>query len=155
MAIGHASGPNRAEDAARMAISSPLLEVSIDGAKGVLYNITGGKNLGLHEINAAAQIIAGVVSPDAEIIFGTAVDPKLGDEVQITLIATGFARPVAVNPIPEQFRKTNPDDDGIDAPPPVAEKPTASPEEAARADAMREPENTELPTFLRRTVATR
>jgi cell division protein FtsZ len=159
MAIGHASGANRAEEAAKMAISSPLLEVSIDGAKGVLYNITGGKNLGLHEINAAAQVIADVVSPDAEIIFGTAVDPKLGEEVQITLIATGFARPVAVNPIPEQFRKTNPDDDaptaGIDASPPVAATPALSPEEAARADAMREPENTELPTFLRRTVAAR
>jgi cell division protein FtsZ len=156
MAIGHATGANRAEEAAKMAISSPLLEVSIDGAKGVLYNISGGKNLGLHEINAAAQVIADVVSPEAEIIFGTAVDPSLGEEVQITLIATGFARPVAVNPIPEQYRKTNPDDDGLPAEPtPIAEKPSVSPEEAARAEAQREPENTELPTFLRRTVAAR
>ena len=148
MAIGRGSGVNRAEDAARMAISSPLLEVSIDGAKGVLYNITGGKNLGLHEINAAAQIIADVVSPDAEIIFGTAVDPHMGDEVQITLIATGFARPVAVNPIPQQYRRETPDDDRPGDPQPL---------EAVRAAAAAAPapNDTELPTFLRRPVAAR
>lgn len=151
MAIGRGSGDNRAEDAAKMAISSPLLDVSINGARGVLFNITGGKNLGLHEINQAAQIIADVVSPDAEIIFGTAIDPKLGDEVQITLIATGFARPVAVNPIPEQFRRQESLDDasGIqDAPPPTSDAVRA---EAAAPD----PADTELPTFLRRTVAAR
>ncbi len=146
MAIGRASGANRAADAAQMAISSPLLEVSIDGARGVLFNISGGKNLGLHEINAAAQVIYDVVDPAAEIIFGTAIDSRLGDEVQITLIATGFARPVAVNPIPEQYRRTNPDDDAGDAPP-----PPARPEVAIAPD----PLDTELPTFLRRTVAAR
>jgi cell division protein FtsZ len=147
MAIGRGSGANRAVDAANMAISSPLLEVSIDGAKGVLYNITGGKNLGLHEINAAAQIIADVVSPDAEIIFGTAVDPSMGDEVQITLIATGFARPVAVNPIPEQYRREMPGDDR----PADAQPLDAIPAAAVAGD----PNDTELPTFLRRTVAAR
>jgi len=146
MAIGRASGANRAADAAHIAISSPLLEVSIDGAKGVLFNISGGKGLGLHEINAAAEVISGVVDSDAEIIFGTAIDPTLGDEVQITLIATGFARPVAVNPIPEQYRKTNPDDDGLsDQPGPLAAVAAATPD----------PGDTELPTFLRRTVAAR
>jgi len=119
MAIGRASGANRAEDAARMAIASPLLDVAINGARGVLFNITGGKNLGLQELNAAAQVIADVVDPDAEIIFGTAIDPRVGDEVKITVIATGFARPVAVNPIPEQYRKYNPDDDA----PPAAPEP--------------------------------
>ncbi len=147
MAIGRGSGATRAVDAARMAISSPLLEVSIDGAKGVLFNITGGKNLGLHEINAAAQVIYDVVDPHAEIIFGTALDNKLGDEVQITLIATGFARPVAVNPIPEQYRRTNPDGDGNGAPEP-------SPLRAV-AEATPDPRDTELPTFLRRTVTAR
>ncbi|MEX0750690.1 MAG: cell division protein FtsZ, partial [Dehalococcoidia bacterium] len=111
MAIGRASRANRAEDAARAAIASPLLDVQINGARGVLFNVTGGKNLGLQELNAAAQIIADVVDPDAEIIFGTAIDPRLGDEVKITVIATGFARPVAVHPIPEQYRKYTPDDD--------------------------------------------
>jgi cell division protein FtsZ len=146
MAIGRASGANRAAEAAQLAISSPLLEVSIDGAKGVLFNISGGKGLGLHEINAAAEVISGVVDANAEIIFGTAIDPTLGDEVQITLIATGFARPVAVNPIPEQYRKTNPDDSGLSVPPDMP-----APAEAAAPD----PRDTELPTFLRRTVAAR
>ena len=147
MAIGRASGANRAADAAQMAISSPLLEVSINGARGVLFNITGGKNLGLHEINAAAQVIYDVVDPGAEIIFGTAIDNKLGDEVQITLIATGFARPVAVNLIPEQYRRQNPDDDAGDA-----RGADPVPAEAAAAP---DPRDTELPTFLRRTVAAR
>ena len=150
MAIGRASGANRAADAAKIAISSPLLEVSIDGAKGVLFNISGGKGLGLHEIHAAAEVISAVVDSNAEIIFGTAIDASLGDEVQITLIATGFARPVAVNPIPEQYRKRNPDDDGLDsgdAPARIA----AMELEAQAAD----PRDTELPTFLRRTVAAR
>jgi cell division protein FtsZ len=149
MAIGRASGADRAAEAARMAISSPLLEVSIDGARGVLFNITGGKNLGLHEINAAAQVIYDVVDPGAEIIFGTATDARLGDEVQITLIATGFARPVAVNPIPEQYRRHNPDDDSEDEP----QSPPAEPE--AVAAAAPDPHDMELPTFLRRTVAAR
>ena len=142
MAIGRASGDDRAAEAARQAIASPLLEVSIDGAKGVLYNITGNKNLGLHEINAAAQVIADVVDPSAEIIFGTAIDPRLGDEVQITLIATGFARPVAVDSIPEQYRRSNPDDE------PGMPEPLAVP-------AIPDPRDTELPTFLRRTVTAR
>jgi len=147
MAIGRATGANRATEAAQMAISSPLLEVSIDGARGVLFNITGGKNLGLHEINAAAQVIYDVVDPGAEIIFGTAIDARLGDEVQITLIATGFARPVAVDSIPEQYRRRHPDDDAGGAPEPAP----AQSEPAAMPD----PDDRELPTFLRRTVAAR
>jgi len=150
MAIGRASGANRAADAAMMAIRSPLLEVSIDGARGVLFNISGGKNLGLHEINAAAQVIQDVVDPNAEIIFGTAIDPSLGDEVQITLIATGFARPVAVHPIPEQYRRQNPDDDAGTGGDAVPESESIH-AQAATPD----PRDTELPTFLRRTVAAR
>ncbi len=149
MAIGHGRGENRAEDAARMAIESPLLDVSINGARGVLFNITSNRNLGLQELNTAAQIIADVVDPDAEIIFGTAVDPRLDDEVKITVIATGFARPVAINPIPEQYRKRESDDGGgidmDDAQEPVALRPEAAPDAA----------DTELPTFLRRTVTAR
>ena len=93
MAIGRASGENRASEAAKAAITSPLLDVSIHGARGVLFNLTAAKNLGLHELNMAAQVIAEVVDPDAEIIFGTATDPDMGDEVQITLIAVGFVTP--------------------------------------------------------------
>jgi cell division protein FtsZ len=93
MAIGRASGDNRAVEAAKMAITSPLLDVSIHGARGVLFNVTSSTTLGLHELNMAAQVIAEVVDPDAEIIFGTATDPDMGDEVQITLIGVGFATP--------------------------------------------------------------
>jgi cell division protein FtsZ len=140
MAIGRGTGTDRAADAARMAISSPLLDISINGAKGVLFNITGGRTLGLHELNAAAQVIAEVVDPNAEIIFGTAVDPKIGDEVKITLIATGFARQ-AIHAIPDEYRRAVPDDD--EAYEPVALR------------AVKDTNDTELPTFLRRTVQAR
>ncbi len=90
MAIGRGRGENRAVDAAKAAISSPLLDVNITGARGVLLNIAGSENLGIHEVNMAAQIINEVVDADAEIIFGTVIDPALEDEVRITLIATGF-----------------------------------------------------------------
>lgn len=93
MGTGTASGERRAEDAAELAISSPLLDdVTIDGATGVLINITGGLNLGIHEINAASSIIQESAHPDANIIFGTVIDESLEDEVRITVIATGFDR---------------------------------------------------------------
>jgi cell division protein FtsZ len=91
MSIGKGSGPNRAADAAKAALSSPLLEVSIDGAKGVLFNVTGGSNLSLFEVSAAADVIQKAVSPDANIIFGVVLNPALGNDVILTLIATGFA----------------------------------------------------------------
>ena len=90
MGIGVAKGENRATDAARMAISSPLLETSIDGAKGVLLNITGGVDLGLSEVNDAAEIIAQAADPEANIIFGAVIDDSIKDEIRITVIATGF-----------------------------------------------------------------
>jgi cell division protein FtsZ len=133
MAIGRAGGENRAPDAAKAAITSPLLDVSIHGARGVLFNVTGSKNLGLHELNMAAQVIAEVVDPDAEIIFGTATDPDMGDEVQITLIAVGFVTPD------------------------LYEEPTR--EERLRQLRVESLEqdltDTELPTFLRRPVVSR
>jgi cell division protein FtsZ len=90
MGIGQAGGENRAADAAKKAISSPLLETSIEGAKGVLLNITGGPNLGLYEVNEAAEIIAEAADPEANIIFGAVIDETLADEVRVTVIATGF-----------------------------------------------------------------
>jgi len=90
MGIGSAAGENRAAEAARKAISSPLLETSIEGAKGVLLNITGGSDLGLFEVNEAAEIIAEAADPEANIIFGAVIDEALGDEVRVTVIATGF-----------------------------------------------------------------
>ena len=90
MGIGLATGENRAADAAKMAINSPLLETSIDGAKGILLNISGSTNLSLFEINEAAEIISDAADPDANIIFGSVIDESLGDSVQVTVVATGF-----------------------------------------------------------------
>ena len=92
MGIGQASGENRAVAAAKAAISSPLLEAAIDGARGILLNITGPSSLGLFEVNAAAEIIHAVAHQDANIIFGTVIDDEMGDEVRVTVIAAGFDR---------------------------------------------------------------
>ena len=93
MGTGHASGENKAEDAAKEAIQSPLLETSIEGARGVIINITGGEDLGLQEVNTAAELIQRSVDPEANIIFGTVIDPNMSDEIKITVIATGFDDP--------------------------------------------------------------
>ena len=90
MGIGHASGEDRAEDAAKAAVSSPLLESSIEGARGVLLSIAGPTDLTLHEVNRAADAITRVAHPDANIIFGAVVDDALGQEVRVTVIAAGF-----------------------------------------------------------------
>ncbi len=90
MGIGVGNGENRTMDAAKTAISSPLLETSIEGARGVLLNITGGSDLGLFEVNEAADIVAEAADPDANIIFGAVIDESLQDEVRVTVIATGF-----------------------------------------------------------------
>jgi cell division protein FtsZ len=133
MAIGRGSGDNRAVDAARAAISSPLLDVSIHGARGVLFNFTGSSNLGLHELNMAAQVIAEVVDPDAEIIFGTATDPDLGDDVKITLIAVGFSTPEVFEPATREDRLRQ-----------------------IRVESLQQGvADTELPSFLRRSVVHR
>lgn len=90
MGIGRASGDNRAAQAAQQAIESPLIEVSIDGARGVLFNVTGGYDMSMSEIQEAAEIITSAVSPDANIIFGATLKPDMEDELVITVIATGF-----------------------------------------------------------------
>lgn len=99
MGIGRGKGENRAADAARQAISSPLLETSIQGAKGVLMNITGGSNLGLFEVNEAAELVSEAADSDANIIFGAVIDETLQDEIKLTVIATGFE----VNEIKERI----------------------------------------------------
>lgn len=90
MGIGRGTGENRALDAARSAIDSPLLEISIDGARGVLFNITGGKDLGMYEVDDAAKFITKSVDPEAKIIFGAVIDEEMDEEIKITVIATGF-----------------------------------------------------------------
>jgi cell division protein FtsZ len=99
MGIGRARGEDRAEVAAQQAISSPLLEASMDGALGVLLNISGGSDLGLFEINAAAELVAEAAHPEANIIFGAVIDDALGDEVRVTVIAAGF------DAVPERRQK--------------------------------------------------
>ncbi len=106
MGIGKASGENRATEAAKQAIHSPLLETSIQGAKGVLLNITGGSNLGLFEVNEAAELVAQAADPDANIIFGAVIDEDLKDEIRITVIATGFE-----NQKPNVIKVPQPDKD--------------------------------------------
>ena len=107
MGIGSARGDDRSVAAAEMAISSPLLEASIDGAHGVLLSISGGSDLGLFEINEAAQLVSNAAAPDANIIFGAVIDDALGDEVRVTVIAAGFdeGRPTKPAPEPETARR--------------------------------------------------
>jgi cell division protein FtsZ len=128
MGIGRGNGDNRATDAAKQAIQSPLLETTIEGAKGVLLNITGGPNLGLFEVNEAAELVAQTADPDAHIIFGAVIDENLQDEIRIIVMATGFEKhSKASAPVrrPERLLETA---------------------AAARADN----EDLDIPTFLRR-----
>lgn len=100
MGIGIGSGDNRAIEAAKAAISSPLLEVSIDGARGVLFTITGGTNLGMQEVSEAAKVITSSADDDVKVIFGAVVDEKMGEDVRVTVVATGFderERPVNID----------------------------------------------------------
>ncbi|MDO8715935.1 MAG: cell division protein FtsZ [Dehalococcoidales bacterium] len=90
MSIGKGSGPNRAVDAVKDALASPLMDISIKGAKRVLFNVTGGSDLTLAEVKGAAEIIQGAIAPEANVIFGVVLDPNMGNETRITLIATGF-----------------------------------------------------------------
>jgi cell division protein FtsZ len=90
MSIGKGSGQNRAVDAAKAALASPLLDVSVSGANGVLFNVTGGDNLALFEVNEAAEVIRQAVDPEANIIFGVVRDTRMDKDIKITLIATGF-----------------------------------------------------------------
>src|SRR5437763_1621044 len=90
MGIGRASGENRAAEAARSAVSSPLLEASIEGATGILLNVTGGSAIGLFEVNEAAEVVTGAADQNANVIFGAVIDDGMGEDVQVTVIATGF-----------------------------------------------------------------
>jgi len=121
MSIGTSSGKDRAINAAREALASPLLDVHIDGSKGVLFNVVGGSSLTLFEVNEAAEVIKQAVDPDANIIFGVAHDPSMNDEVRITLIATGFTSKIGlpgVNRDEEiaQFLKGLKTEDELDVP---------------------------------------
>jgi cell division protein FtsZ len=121
MSIGIASGKNRAVEAAKEALSSPLLDVSVSGSKGVLFNVVGGSSLALFEVNEAADVIKEAVDPEANIIFGVAHDPNMDNEVQITLIATGFASKTGMTETSQedevtQFLKSLKSEEELDVP---------------------------------------
>jgi len=115
MGIGRGTGENRALEAAKQAVSSPLLETSIEGAKGVLLNITGSSNLGILEVNEAAEFISAAADPDANIIFGAVIDEKLQDEIRITVIATGFEQKEKL-PKQEEIININFDESDLEIP---------------------------------------
>jgi cell division protein FtsZ len=113
MAVSSASGEERAREAAEKAISSQLLDITIDGARGILLNVTGGPDLTLYEVNQSAAIIKETAHPDVNLIFGAVIDPNIKDEIRITVIATGFERtgvPRSVmNPVPLRSESMRPE----------------------------------------------
>lgn len=148
MAVGHGSGDNRAQEAAEAALSSKLLDVTIDGAKGILFNITGGKNLSLYEINQAATIIRETAHPDANLIFGAVIDETLEDELRITVIATGFelGSPLMHRITRSETRPSARPVNRVTAPPPSS---TVSSRPATPATPTYQPNDLDIPAFLR------
>ena len=169
MSVGVARGENRALDAAHSAVSSSLLDVTIDGAQGILFNITSGPNLSLYEVNEAAEIVRQKAHPDANIIFGAVIDESLDDELRITLIATGFESAAQRNkpPIVAAKKPTlqpSPDSKTIAFPQQKARETYAREEpsrpepvrsEPARPEPNYDPEDLEVPTFLRKRLQKR
>lgn len=158
MAVGTAEGEDKARHAAEQAVSSRLLDITIDGAQGILFNVTGGPNLSLYDVNQAAAIIRETAHPDANMIFGAVIDPNMGDEMRITVIATGFERSVSRRQMMQAYARP--------APPPQtaprreeqpAEVRTSTrqvpPKEKESAEPVQpkfSPNNLEIPAFLRR-----
>jgi cell division protein FtsZ len=137
MGIGSASGESRATEAAQAAVSSPLLEASIEGATGILLNVTGGRDIGLFEVNEAAEVVTGAADQNANVIFGAVIDESLTDEVRVTVIATGFG--------PHRARRRRPAQIEEREPAAVEEQP-----EPTRSDAFEVPDDIlEVPSFLR------
>ncbi|WP_369270463.1 cell division protein FtsZ [Streptomyces sp. R11] len=179
MGIGSARGDDRAVAAAEMAISSPLLEASIDGARGVLLSISGGSDLGLFEINEAAQLVSEAAHPEANIIFGAVIDDALGDEVRVTVIAAGFdggqpparrdnvlgstssspasarreepapARQTESRPSFGSLGSVTPKEEAEPEPEPVADIPVAPPVPPSRTYADSAAEELDVPDFLK------
>ncbi len=158
MAVGRGSGDDRAKTAAEQAISSQLLDITIDGARGVLFNVTGGPNMTLFEVNQAAAIIRETAHPDVNMIFGAVIDPNLGDEIRCTVIATGFERSGVTRRVLERLPRTA--EKPLSAtntpftPRPV-ESVTANTETRSSADVKSQPapsmnnDDLDVPTFLR------
>jgi len=144
MAIGRGSGENRAQDAANQAIHSALLDVSIEGARSILFNIRGSEDLSLFEVNEAAEIIRANTHPESNIIFGAVIDPTMKDEVQLTVIATGFDKPKTIEtpttPYNQRSYESRPN-------PVRIETPKVNPDYTVRTF---DREDLDIPAFLRR-----
>ncbi len=155
MGIGRGTGENRAIDAARAAIDSPLLDMAVDGARGVLFNITGGKDLGMYEVEEAAKLITKSVDPEAKIIFGAVIDEEMDEEVKITVVATGFddslrrneptmkreePKPVSVTPAPEPMPEPK---RAVFTPKPMIEEELEVPQDQ---------DELEIPAFIRKKI---
>jgi cell division protein FtsZ len=161
MAVGSASGEDRARKAAEQAISSQLLDITINGARGVIFNVTGGPNMSLFEVNEAAAIIKETAHPDVNLIFGAVIDPNMGDEIRITVIATGFEKPamtrkldrILARPDPRRGNQQIPlPTPGILAPIPGTMSRMRTPipmEVSVRTPELAEETDYEIPTFLR------
>ena len=148
MAVGEATGENRAQEAAEQAMSSNLLDISIDGARGILFNVTGGPDLTLFEVNTAAAIIKETAHPDVNLIFGAVIDPEMTGKVRMTVIATGFDR----KGMPRRMLRTKPGAQPVPAQ--QGQVISGAPRENAMADLQPayNPDDLDIPTFLRKRV---
>src|SRR6185436_4536293 len=149
MGIGRGTGENRAIDAARSAIESPLLDMAIDGARGVLFNITGGKDLGMYEVEEAAKLITKSVDPEAKIIFGAVIDEEMDEEVKITVVATGFdetmrrAEPVKRVEVPKPAPIVVEEKKPVFTPKPIMEE---------EPELNQDQDELEIPAFIRKKI---
>lgn len=157
MAVGRGSGDERAKTAAEQAISSQLLDITIDGARGVLFNVTGGSNMTLFEVNQAAAIIRETAHPDVNMIFGAVIDPEMGDEIRVTVIATGFERSGVPRRVLERLPRSNEKPISASNTPFTrqSESVNVSAETRSSADVKSQPapsisnDDLDVPTFLR------
>jgi cell division protein FtsZ len=144
MAVGVASGEERARKAAQMAITNELLDVTINGASGILFNVTGGPDMSLFEVNSAAEIIRETADPNANLIFGAVIDENMGENMRVTVIATGFGQIRTNRPrfAPAEQRPT--------VPPQQLQRPFMEDEPASASTSSYDETNLEVPAFLRR-----
>jgi cell division protein FtsZ len=152
MAVGYANGEDRARLAAEMAISSQLLDITIDGARGILFNVTGGNSLTLFEVNQAAAIIKETAHPDVNLIFGAVIDPNMGEDIRITVIATGFDRPSVRSPLLEQRpapKKEEVSSFQASSPEQRAERPAPAPSPTEFQPHVINTSDLDIPAFLR------
>lgn len=156
MAVGHGEGDDRAREAAEKAIASRLLDVTIDGAQGILFNVTGGPNMSLFEVNQAAAIIRETAHPDANLIFGAVIDEAMEDQIRITVIATGFERstPSRRQVLQDRYGQSAPENrPSTPSPPAPSRDKEREPQEVAQEEAAQakfSPNNLDIPAFLRR-----